>query len=110
MVAAPGGRHNAEPTAQVDNRKGGIKGNFAAHIAQDDNNVAVKSREMLKQQERNKFRPGFRETYKDQKGQKQTTVHEGMNGNVWLATNESQGQDDVPKTEKSTENGVYVGE
>jgi|SRR5690349_13255408 hypothetical protein len=24
-VAAPGGRHNAEPTAQVDNRKGGIK-------------------------------------------------------------------------------------
>jgi hypothetical protein len=33
-----------------------------------------------------------------------------MNGNVWLATNESQGQDDIPKTEKSTENGAYVGE
>jgi hypothetical protein len=33
-----------------------------------------------------------------------------MNGNVWLATNESQGQDDVPKTEKFTENGAYVGE
>ena len=80
----------------------GAWGNFAAHIAQDDKDVAVKASEMLKKQEASKFRPEFRETYKDQKGKKETTVHEGVTGRVGPVTNKSQNGDDTSKTEKKS--------
>ena len=88
----------------------GAWGNFAAHIAQDDKDVAVKASEMLKKQEASKFRPEFRETYKDQKGKKETTVHEGVAGLVGPVTNESQNGDDTSKMEKKTPGDVHVGD
>ena len=53
------------------------KGNFEAHIQNDDNKVIARA-----QQERERdrlsgetFRPELRETYKDQRGQSQTMIH-----------------------------------
>jgi hypothetical protein len=55
--------------------------NFAAHIAQDDKNMVMKARENLKRLNEG-FRPEFRETYKDQKGRKETTIHEKVAGSM----------------------------
>ena len=56
-------------------------GNFEAHIRQDDAGMAVKAR-----QDRERlgeaFRPEIRETYKDQRGQAQTTLHDKVAGNL----------------------------
>ena len=56
-------------------------GNFEAHIRQDDAGMAAKAR-----QDRERlgeaFRPEIRETYKDQRGQAQTTLHDKVPGNL----------------------------
>ena len=83
----------------------GAWGNFADHIAQDDKNIAVKSREMLKQQEGSRVRPEFRETYKDQKGKKLTTVHEGVTDSGRPVMNKSQNGDDTSKMGKKSQGG-----
>lgn len=58
-------------------------GNFEADIANDDRNMALKA-----QQDRDRvgehFRPEIRETYKDQRGQAQTTLHTKVAPNVVL--------------------------
>jgi hypothetical protein len=41
--------HDKSKAPQTPARALGAWGNFAAHIAQDDNNVSVKSRKMFKQ-------------------------------------------------------------
>jgi hypothetical protein len=69
----------------------GAWGNFEEHIAQDDNSVAAKSREILEQQKGSTLRPEFRETYKDQKGKKETMVHEGVSGRVGPDVNDLPG-------------------
>jgi hypothetical protein len=60
-------------------------GNFAAHIAQDDQNIVAKAR-----QDRDRLGgalPEIRETYKDQRGQSQTLLHEKVAGNKTLPNN-----------------------
>ncbi|CAO2654690.1 Nn.00g114230.m01.CDS01 [Neocucurbitaria sp. VM-36] len=56
-------------------------GNFQDDIRKDDANMIVKAR-----QDRERlgeaFRPEIRETYKDQRGQAQTTLHDKVAGNV----------------------------
>ncbi|KAL5117931.1 hypothetical protein ACEQ8H_004250 [Pleosporales sp. CAS-2024a] len=52
----------------------GVWGNFAAHIAQDDQNVAAKARQDSERMVG--ARPEMRETYKDQHGQSQSVIHE----------------------------------
>ncbi|KAI8942512.1 hypothetical protein NX059_000576 [Plenodomus lindquistii] len=58
-------------------------GNFEADIAKDDRNMVMKA-----QQDRERvgehFRPELRETYKDQRGQAQTTLHSKVAPNVVL--------------------------
>ena len=88
----------------------GAWGNFAAHIAQDDKSVAAKAREVFEQEKGSKVRPEFRETYMDQKGKKETTVHEGVAGLVGPVTNESQNGDDTSKMEKKTPGYAHVGD
>jgi hypothetical protein len=55
-------------------------GNFAAHIAQDDRDMAAKARADLERLGGETFRPEIRETYKDQLGQSQTTKHDKVAG------------------------------
>lgn len=88
----------------------GAWGNFAAHIAQDDKSIAAKAREVFEQEKGSKVRPEFRETYRDQKGKKETTVHEGVAGLVGPVTNESQNGDDTSKMEKKTPGYAHVGD
>ena len=88
----------------------GAWGNFAAHIAQDHKSVAAKAREVFEQEKGSKVRPEFRETYRDQKGKKETTVHEGVAGLVGPVTNESQNGDDTSKMEKKTPGYAHVGD
>jgi hypothetical protein len=57
-------------------------GNFAAHIAQDDQNVASKARQDNERMAG--ARPEMRETYKDQRGQAQTVLHEKVAPNKAL--------------------------
>lgn len=89
----------------------GAWGNFEEDIAQDDKSVAAKSREILEQQKGSTLRPEFRETYKDQKGKKETMVHEGVSGRVGPVANESQNGDDTSKMEKkSPGDDAHVGD
>jgi hypothetical protein len=55
-------------------------GNFAAHIAQDDQNIAAKARQEMERSGGEVFRPELRETYKDTLGQSQTTLHDKVAG------------------------------
>jgi hypothetical protein len=55
-------------------------GNFAAHIAQDDRDMAAKARSDLERLGGETFRPEIRETYKDQLGQSQITKHDKVAG------------------------------
>jgi hypothetical protein len=57
-------------------------GNFAAHIAQDDRDMAVKARADLERLGGETFRPEIRETYKDQLGQSQITKHDKVGGKL----------------------------
>ena len=70
-------------------------GNFEADIAKDDANLALKTR-----QDRERigeaFRPEIRETYKDQRGQAQTTLHNKVAGSVNLSDAATK-KDDVTK-------------
>lgn len=59
-------------------------GNFAAHIAQDDQNLAAKARQDRERLGGETFRPEIRETYKDQLGQSQTTLHDKVAGSKAL--------------------------
>ena len=54
--------------------------NFAAHIKQDDQNVVAKARQEMERMGGDSFRPEIRETYKDQRGQAQTTQHDPVAG------------------------------
>ena len=87
----------------------GAWGNFAAHIAQDDKSIAAKARETFEQEKGTKVGPEFRETYKDQKGKKETTLHEGVAGLVGSVTNELQNGDDTSKMEKKSPGDAHVG-
>ncbi|KAF1919617.1 hypothetical protein BDU57DRAFT_536577 [Ampelomyces quisqualis] len=55
-------------------------GNFAAHIAQDDRALVLKTRQDLERLGGEIFRPEMQETYKDQLGQAQTTMHDKIGG------------------------------
>ncbi|KAF2031558.1 hypothetical protein EK21DRAFT_63068 [Setomelanomma holmii] len=59
-------------------------GDYKAHIAQDDQNMKVKARQDLERMGGETFRPEIRETYKDQRGQSQTTLHDKVAGNKVL--------------------------
>ncbi|KAJ8105772.1 hypothetical protein OPT61_g9979 [Boeremia exigua] len=59
-------------------------GNFAAHIARDDANMAVKARQDRERTGAETFRPELRETYKDQRGKAQTMVHSKVAANTGL--------------------------
>ncbi|KAH9874429.1 hypothetical protein IAQ61_003618 [Plenodomus lingam] len=70
-------------------------GNFEADIANDDRKVAMKA-----QQDRERlgeFRPEIRETYKDQRGQAQTTLHSKVAPNVVLPDAITKKDDATPK-------------
>ncbi len=74
-------------------------GNFEAHIRQDDAGMAAKAR-----QDRERlgdgFRPEIRETYKDQRGQAQTTLHDKVSGNLTVHDGSIK-KDDVANVAKS---------
>lgn len=55
-------------------------GSFAAHIAQDDKNMAVKARDVLKKIGGGTHRPEIRENYRNRKGQELITIHERSGG------------------------------
>lgn len=54
-------------------------GNFQAHIRQDDLDIRVKA-ERDRERVGTDFRPELRETYKDQKGNTETTIHARVGG------------------------------
>lgn len=85
-------------------------GNFAAHIAQDDQKAATIAREELKQRKGDTFRPEFRETYKDQKGQKVTTVHKGLGRRTQPTATKSSDDNTLSKTERSSADTALVKE
>lgn len=85
-------------------------GNFAAHIAQDDQKAATIAREELKQRKGDTFRPEFRETYKDQKGQKETTVHKGLGRRIQPAATKSSDDNTLSKTDKSSVDTAFIKE
>ncbi|OAL45220.1 hypothetical protein IQ07DRAFT_520073 [Pyrenochaeta sp. DS3sAY3a] len=70
-------------------------GNFQEDIRKDDANMVAKAR-----QDRDRlgeaFRPELRETYKDQRGQAQTTLHDKVAGNLSLSDSTSK-KEDAPK-------------
>ncbi|XPS67862.1 hypothetical protein M3J07_000156 [Ascochyta lentis] len=70
-----------EPAAASPRTTGGWS-NFAAHIAQDDKQMAVRAHEDLQRLGGETFRPEFRETYRDQQGKKETTVHDQVGGSA----------------------------
>ncbi|KAF2633293.1 hypothetical protein BU25DRAFT_444081 [Macroventuria anomochaeta] len=86
--------------AATTTRAVGGWGNFAAHIARDDKNMAVKVREDLKRLGGDTFRPEFRETYKDQKGKKETTVHDKSGGSATQAAAAGLQDKTTPKHEE----------
>jgi hypothetical protein len=55
-------------------------GNFAAHIAQDDQNIAARARQEMERPGADVFRPELRETYKDTLGQSQSILHDKVAG------------------------------
>jgi hypothetical protein len=62
-------------------------GNFAAAIRQDDQAMVVKARQNFERMGGETFRPEIRETYTDQQGKSQTTVHSKISGNATLDKN-----------------------
>lgn len=84
-------------------------GNFAAYIAQDDKSMAVKAREDFKRLGGETFRPEFRETYKDQKGEKQIVVHDKVGGSANEAiTAKSKGKGEAAVNEEKDTGGDAV--
>lgn len=71
-------------------------GNYAAHIAQDDRNLVNKARQDLDRLGGETFRPEIRETYKDQRGQSQTTLHDKVANNIAIHQGNMK-KDDVVK-------------
>ncbi|KAH7089162.1 hypothetical protein FB567DRAFT_326411 [Paraphoma chrysanthemicola] len=59
-------------------------GDYKAHIAQDDQNMKIKAHQDMERVGGETFRPEIRETYKDQRGQSQTTLHDKVAGNKGL--------------------------
>lgn len=55
-------------------------GNFHAHIRRDDQDVMAKAKQNLERLGGDTFRPEIRETYTDQKGKSQTTLHSKVGG------------------------------
>ncbi|KAH4400453.1 hypothetical protein HBI24_080700 [Parastagonospora nodorum] len=72
LSAQPAGSARPGPIAPPAVKPGW--GNFAAHIAQDDKNLATKARQ--DNERLTGARPELRETYKDQRGQSQAALHE----------------------------------
>jgi len=72
LSAQPAGSARPGPIAPPAVKAGW--GNFAAHIAQDDKNLASKARQ--DNERLTGARPELRETYKDQRGQSQAALHE----------------------------------
>lgn len=62
-------------------------GNFEAHIKQDDKSMKAKARQDMERLGGETFRPEIRETYKDQRGQAQSTLHDKVAGNLDLPSN-----------------------
>ncbi|KAF2873383.1 hypothetical protein BDV95DRAFT_592763 [Massariosphaeria phaeospora] len=60
-------------------------GNFHAHIRRDDQDMALKSRQDFERMGGETFRPEIRETYTDQRGKSQTTLHTKVAGNPTAA-------------------------
>ncbi|KAF3000854.1 hypothetical protein E8E13_007247 [Curvularia kusanoi] len=111
-VTKPGSisSHLPVKATAIPARAAGGWGHFAAHIAQDDQKAATIAREELKQRKGDTFRPEFRETYKGQKGQKETTVHKGLGRRVVPAATKSQNVDGRPKTEMPSAGTAFVEE
>lgn len=59
-------------------------GDYKTHIAQDDQSMKVKAQQDLERTGGETFRPEIRETYKDQRGQSQTTLHDKVAGKKGL--------------------------
>ncbi|KAH8728669.1 hypothetical protein GQ44DRAFT_701796 [Phaeosphaeriaceae sp. PMI808] len=72
-------------------------GNYATLIAQDDQNMATKARQDFDRGGGETFRPEIRETYKDARGQSQTTLHNQVAGSKSLP-NSGLKKDEVVKS------------
>ncbi|KAL1591373.1 hypothetical protein SLS60_011986 [Paraconiothyrium brasiliense] len=86
-------------------------GNFQAHIRQDDLDARAKA-ERDRDRVGADFRPELRETYTDQKGKTETTLHPRVGGNDPTTSNPTAAPDMKPKHEvsKAHEGPASVGQ
>ncbi|KAF2826558.1 hypothetical protein CC86DRAFT_32067 [Ophiobolus disseminans] len=83
-------------------------GNFFVHIKQDDVVMQVKAKEDYKRQGGDTFRPEMKETYKDQRGKKETKVHEKVGGRTGGKSGTARDDQRDVRKEESPEGGVRL--